>query len=127
MNRAGPALWLCAAVLLASTGCRTASHASPSDRMAQQTHTPSFSETMEQSRDSYVTRRSKELVRNGTFDTKEAARDFARYEWSQQHHTAQALSGEGFHTSSAPLRSSRAQQKAEKFKRDLADLDLSRP
>ena len=125
MNRAAPAHLLLALVLLAAAGCQTAGSGRPAP--ADQASAPRFSETMQQGRDSYVLQRSKELVRNGTFDTKEAARDYARYEWSQQHNTARTLSGEGFQTYSAPLRRPRAQQEAEQFKRDLDDLDLSRP
>jgi hypothetical protein len=127
MIRACPALLLGALVLLATAGCRTARPSSPSYRTDAQAYTPSFGEQLAQSRDHYVLHRSKELVRNGTFDSKDAAMDYARYEWSQQNNTARILSGEGFQTSGAPLRSPRAQKKAEKFRRDLADLDMSRP
>jgi hypothetical protein len=126
MNRATPALLLLVLAVLVAAGCRTAGRSGP-PHPSDQAYAPSFGEAMEQSRDSYVLDRSKELVRNGTFDTKEAARDYARYEWSQQHNTARTLSGEGFQAFSAPLRGPRAQKEADQFKRDLADLDLSRP
>lgn len=126
MSRVHPTLLIALAVGLFSGGCRSATPGlvrRPDPALLA----PTFSEALERDRDSYVERRSKELVKDGKFADRDAARDLARYEWSQQHNTARVLSGEGFQSSSAPLRSPRRQRKDEQFKRDLANLDLSRP
>ena len=73
MDRATPALLLIALAVLVTAGCRSAGRSGPG-QPGDLSPAPRFSETMEQGRDRYVLQRSKELVRNGTFDTKEAAR-----------------------------------------------------
>ena len=132
VNRACPALLVLLAVGL-SAGCTISRTHYSSQPLQARVVEPryyggsAFSEAREESQRAYIKTRSKELLRQGTFDTKRAARDYALYEWSQQYNTARALSGEGFQTASVPIRSPKRVRKEQQLRRDLADLDLLRP
>ena len=107
-------------------GCQSGPDPAATSSLAP--HRPTLSEYHQEQRHAYVDRRADELLKTGRFASEDEAEAYAHYEWSQQNHTAQALSGEGTTTwSSADAANARRKAAQEKFQRDLKEIGAGRP